>query len=210
MYSRPRPRPRPRPHLGLRRSLTLPPLPTSVGQGFGSDYGQYLKADFTIECVKAGDESGEYTDYYSLLFVYAIIMTAVFPIGVPLLYMFFLYRKKKYINPPAATKEEALAIRSTPDYKVRRIAVPRALWRAAPPRNLMQPRPTAQPRASPADRPHTPTTLLRSGSLTSSSSTESTGLHSGGSRSPSVSDAACSRRCPCSQTMPRRSAPSVA
>ena len=93
----------------------------------------------------AGKEDGEYTDYYRLLFVYAIFMTAVFPVGIPLLYMFFLYRKKKYINPPAATKEEALAIRLTPDYKVRRIAVPQALCFG---RRLsrVKSRATAQPR----------------------------------------------------------------
>jgi hypothetical protein len=95
--------------------------------------------------VPAGKEDGEYTDYYRLLFVYAIFMTAVFPVGIPLLYMFFLYRKKKYINPPAATKEEALAIRLTPDYKVRRIAVPQALCFG---RRLsrVKSRATAQPR----------------------------------------------------------------
>ena len=100
-------------------------------QDFGDDYGEYLKADYSIECIPKNED--EFTPYYTLLFVYAIIMAAIFPVGVPLLYTIFLFRKRKYLNPPKkdlvencivekeeeATQQHALALRQMTDYKVR-------------------------------------------------------------------------------------------
>ena len=87
--------------------LILPAVSLVIAQAFRCnvfDYGmeeshQYLESDYSINCA---------SEKYSFIWVYAVIMTLVFPIGMPLLALLGLYRSQRRIN---ERKEGPLAVR---------------------------------------------------------------------------------------------------
>jgi hypothetical protein len=61
----------------------------------------YLSSDYTISC-----HSGE----YMFIKIYAAIFIFVYPLGVPLLYFWLLYKARDRINPPVENAEEVRGI----------------------------------------------------------------------------------------------------
>ena len=50
----------------------------------------YLRVDYSTQC---------YTDEWMLHLIYAVAMILVFPIGIPLLYFFFLWQQRQLLDP---------------------------------------------------------------------------------------------------------------
>ena len=68
-------------------------------QEFDDGYGRYLKADYSLSCD---------TTEHAQMEVYAKIMILVYPVGVPLLYVFILGREYRLLRDEAARQKALL------------------------------------------------------------------------------------------------------
>jgi hypothetical protein len=90
--------------------LIFSAVSTVVFQTFSCDYLEvteesWLRADYSISC-----DTGKHTAYK----IYAAVMIAVYPIGIPSLYAVLLWRHRHSLNPTISTTAEAAGLRAVP------------------------------------------------------------------------------------------------
>ena len=67
---------------------------------FDGSYGSYLKVDYSLDC-SAGD--------HTLAVIWACCMIAVYPVGIPSMYFYFLWSKKDKLDPGQAEYENSMS-----------------------------------------------------------------------------------------------------
>jgi hypothetical protein len=84
----------------LLPSVSVRIFTTFACQDF-DDWSSFLKADFSLDCLSS---------QYSIFSVYAGLMIVVYPVGVPLLYFFLLFRKRKLLEAGQVEREKEIQI----------------------------------------------------------------------------------------------------
>ncbi|GMI20590.1 hypothetical protein TeGR_g10141 [Tetraparma gracilis] len=71
-------------------SISIKIFSTFACRTFDGEYGSFLKVDYSIDCM---------SDEHKLAEKYALVMVLFYPVGIPVMYLVLLYRKRALLDP---------------------------------------------------------------------------------------------------------------